>query len=327
MLASSETRNLRIVFAGTPVFAAAHLEALLLSDMTVVSAYSQPDRQKGRGKKLLPPPVKEMALANEIPVFQPENFHSGPAVEGLRQQQPDLMIVVAYGLILPPSVLAIPKYGCLNVHASLLPRWRGAAPIERAILAGDTETGVCIMQMEAGLDSGPVLMRSSTAIQPDDTGESLGLRLQEMGRSLLVEALEALVIDKLHPEPQDKSLVTYAPKITREDALIHWDAPATVVNRQVRALIPRYPAYTWYAGDRLRILAADQLESSLAAPPGTLLEVQRNGLLVACGDDTFIRITAVQPEGKRAMSIASLLNGHPDYFLPDTSFSALPDHA
>jgi methionyl-tRNA formyltransferase len=316
MNANTPARKLRIVFAGTPDFAAAHLQALIDANFNIVSAYSQPDRAFGRGKKLRPTPVKAVAQAHDIPVKQPPDFRDPAALTALADLKPDLMIVVAYGLLLPESVLAIPTLGCLNVHASLLPRWRGAAPIERAIMAGDTASGVCIMAMDKGLDTGPVLLRDSTLIGPEDTTASLGSRLQEMGCKLIVTAIDLLAEGKLNSEPQDNTQATYAGKIQKSEAAIDWQQDADTINRLVRGLFPRSPAWCSHQDQRLRIIQATPVETSTSAPAGTVLKVSTEGVMVACGAHSALLVTSVQPEGKGAMSVASLLNGHPDFFHP-----------
>lgn len=307
------TNSLRIVFAGTPEFAAAHLQALITEGFPVVSAYSQPDRPSGRGKKLMPTPVKAVAEAHGIPVNQPLNLTDPEAVATLQAYQPDVMVVVAYGLLLPPAVLALPRYGCVNVHASLLPRWRGAAPIERAILAGDGESGVCIMQMEQGLDTGPVLKEVRTPINPDDTAATLTARLQQLGCAALIEVLRALPAGSLHPVPQDASLATYARKLQKEEALINWQQDARTIHDQVRALYPRSPAWCLHEGKRLRLIRTAVSTDSGNAAPGTVLAITPELVKVACGEGV-LDIFEVQTEGKPAMTIGSLLNGHPDYF-------------
>jgi methionyl-tRNA formyltransferase len=314
MMLSASAQNLRIVFAGTPDFAAAHLQAMIDAGCNIVSAYSQPDRPFGRGKKLKPTPVKAIAEAHAIPVCQPPDFRHAGAVAELGASRPDLMVVVAYGLLLPESVLGIPVHSCFNVHASLLPRWRGAAPIERAILAGDGETGVCIMQMEKGLDTGPVLLRESTPISRTDSSASLGNRLQVMGCRLLIQAIESLARGMLSPEPQDERLATYAGKIRKSESLIDWQASATSIDRLVRAMYPRSPAWCSHPQGRLRIIQAGVGMTGSTSSPGTVLEVSSEGVLVSCGEGSTILVTSVQPEGKGVMTVASLLNGHPDFF-------------
>ena len=327
MTISEQAQKLRVVFAGTPEFAAAHLQALIQAGLNVVSAYSQPDRPFGRGKKLKPSPVKELAEAHGIPVMQPTDLCDPATFASLKDLNADVMIVVAYGLLLPQSVLSLPRFGCLNVHASLLSRWRGAAPIERAILAGDIQSGVCIMQMEKGLDTGPVLLNESTSILPIDTSGSLGERLQDIGCRLLVQAIEQLAVGDLVPQAQDESLACYASKIRKEEARIDWQAGAADIDRLIRAMFPRNPAYTIHNECRLRIIAATIGTMSTSADPGTVLQVGPAGVLVACGNNSTLTIKSIQPQGKGIMSIASLLNGHPDFFRIDQLLTFGPEDA
>lgn len=305
-------RPLRLVFAGTPDFAAAHLRALIAAGFEVVSAYSQPDRPTGRGKQLLPTPVKAVALEHGIPVLQPERFGADELVR-LAAFEADVMVVVAYGLLLPPAVLATPRLGCINVHASLLPRWRGAAPIERAIMAGDARTGVCIMQMEAGLDTGPVLQRVTTPIHEDDNSKSLTERLCQLGCEALCAALPRLPELAADAEVQDESLATYARKIAKTEALIDWQRPARDIHNLARALYPRAPAWCQHQGKRLRIISTRVLDRTAAVPPGTVVACTGDGLDIACGEG-LLRVLKVQLEGKNEMDLASLLNGYPDAF-------------
>ena len=304
---------LRIVFAGTPDFAAAHLDALIKGGFEVVSAYSQPDRPSGRGKKLLPTPVKAVALQHGIEVHQPLSLAGPDAVATLSSDRPDVMVVVAYGLLLPPAILAVPRYGCINVHASLLPRWRGAAPIERALLSGDHESGVCIMQMEAGLDTGPVLKRVTTPITAEDNAATLTDRLQLLGCAALTEVLRALPSGSLHAEPQDAVAATYARKLQKDEARIDWSRSAADIHNQIRALYPRSPAWTQHEDKRLRLIRARPRKDVTTALPGIVLDVSAHSIVIACGSGV-LEVFDVQTEGKPAMSIGSLLNGHPDYF-------------
>lgn len=308
------TADLRIVFAGTPAFAAAHLEALLEAGLHVVSVYSQPDRPSGRGKKLQPTAVKALAEEQGLPVCQPLSLQDDDAFAALAAWRPDLLIVVAYGLLLPPRVLALPQWGCLNVHTSLLPRWRGAAPIERAVMAGDTETGVSIMLMDAGLDTGPVLHQVRTAIGPGDTSESLGLRLCTLGCEALLEVVRNLPGYLQQASPQDDAQACHAAKIRKQEAEVDWHCSATQIDRLARALVPRSPAFSWHAGKRVRLLATAVLSQEDAEAPGTVLACTPSGIDVACGEGV-LRLLAVQAEGGKPMSVASLLNGHPDFLM------------
>lgn len=307
---------LRIIFAGTPDFAAAHLSALIAGGFEVVSAYSQPDRPAGRGKQVLPTPVKAVAQQHAIPVFQPEGFDSAELAR-LAAFRADVMVVVAYGLLLPPAVLATPRLGCINVHASLLPRWRGAAPIERAIMAGDRDSGVCIMQMDEGLDTGPVLLRATTPILADDNSKTLGERLCRLGCEALCDTLARLPELAAAATPQDEAQATYARKIAKTEALIDWQRPAAEIHNLVRALYPRAPAWCPHQGKRLRIITTQVRDGAHAAAPGTVLACSSAGLDIACGAGV-LQILRVQPEGKNEMDLASLLNGYPDAFKAGT---------
>ena len=298
---------LRIVFAGTPAFAVPCLRAAAARG-EVVGVYTQPDRPAGRGRQLAPSPVKVEALARSLPVFQPENFKTEAAREQLRALQPDLVVVVAYGLILPTSVLAIPRLGCWNVHASLLPRWRGAAPIQRAIEAGDRETGVCLMQMEKGLDTGPVLLSLSTPITGDDTGGSLHDRLSLLGAEVLEDGLKLLRAGlRPTPQPQPAEGVTYAHKLDKAEARLDWTLPARTLADRVRAFNPWPVAEAEVDGERLRIHAATAIDAVTTVAPGTVLSATRDGLDIACGDGA-LRLLEVQREGGRALPVADYVN-------------------
>ncbi|RXR01987.1 methionyl-tRNA formyltransferase [Pseudoxanthomonas composti] len=302
---------MKIVFAGTPEFAVPCLR-VAVERGDVIAAYTQPDRPAGRGRGLTPPPVKLEAIARGIPVLQPESLKSAESQEALRALAPDVMIVVAYGLILPRAVLEIPRYGCWNVHASLLPRWRGAAPIQRAIEAGDAETGVCLMQMEAGLDTGPVLLRQSMPIAEDDTGGRLHDRLSALGAQVLSDGLGLLRAGiRPVPQPQPEAGVTYARKLEKAEARLDWQLPAQVLARKVRAFEPWPVAEATVAGERLRIHGAIAVEQHHSATPGTLLAASRQGLDVACGEGV-LRLRVVQREGGKAITAADWLNARRD---------------
>lgn len=302
--------SLRIVFAGTPEFAVPCLRAAAQHN-EVIAVYTQPDRPAGRGRGLAPSPVKREALLRGIPVLQPENFRSTASKDALRALQPDLLVVVAYGLILPQSVLDIPVHGCWNVHASMLPRWRGAAPIQRAIEAGDTETGVCLMKMEKGLDTGPVLLSQTLAIG-NDTGGQLHDRLAALGAQVLRDGL-GLLRAGIHPEPrpQPGEGVTYARKLDKAEARLDWTCPASELANRVRAFNPWPMAEAVVAGERLRIHGAIALPLAHAAAPGTLLLAGREGIDIACGEGA-LRIRVLQREGGKAITAADYLNGRAD---------------
>jgi methionyl-tRNA formyltransferase len=302
---------LRIVFAGTPEFAVPCLRTASERG-DVVAVYTQPDRPAGRGRQLAPSPVKVEATIRRLPVRQPENFKSAETRDALRALQPDLMIVVAYGLILPSSVLAIPRYGCWNVHASLLPRWRGAAPIQRALEAGDAETGVDLMQMEKGLDTGPVLLELRTAITPDDTGGSLHDRLSRLAADVLGDGLDLLRAGTPPvPRSQPAEGATYARKIDKAEAVLDWSLPATQLANKVRAFDPWPVCEAMVGNERLRVHAARALPLAHQRAPGTLLACTRDGLDIACGDGV-LRLLRVQRDGGRPISVADYLNARAD---------------
>jgi methionyl-tRNA formyltransferase len=302
---------MRIVFAGTPDFAVPCLRAAA-SKGDVVAVYTQPDRPAGRGRELTPSPVKLEAVQRGIPVHQPENFRSAESRRALRALKPDLMVVVAYGLILPQSVLDIPEFGCWNVHASLLPRWRGAAPIQRAIEAGDTRTGVCLMQMEKGLDTGPVLLAQAIDIGADETGGQLHDRLAELGARVLSDAL-GLLRATLHlpPHPQPAEGVTYAHKLDKAEARLDWSQPAAALANKVRAFNPWPIAEAQLAGERVRIHAAAALDEVHGAAPGSVLRAGRDGIDIACGQGA-LRIRTLQRDGGKAIAAADYLNARRD---------------
>lgn len=307
---------MRIVFAGTPDFAATALQTLLDNDYPVIAVYTQPDRPAGRGRQLVPGPVKQVALAHRLPVFQPESLKTTEAQEELRALAPDVMVVAAYGLILPPEVLAIPTRGCLNIHASLLPRWRGAAPIQRAIAAGDRETGITIMQMDKGLDTGDMLLTRTTPITDEDTGGSLHDRLAELGGEAIVAALKSLQAGELKAQPQDNSQACYAHKLSKQDGHINWQAPARDIHNLVRAFNPWPGTYTDLDNQRIRIHQTEVLqEDGSAEAPGTILRRSREGVDVCCGEQT-LRILRLQLPGSRAQSVNDLINGGRELLLP-----------
>jgi methionyl-tRNA formyltransferase len=309
-------RPLRLIFAGTPQFAVPCLDACLASGASVVAVYTQPDRPAGRGRKLTPSPVKQAALAAGIAVEQPESLKSAEARRTLAGYQPDLLIVVAYGLILSRKVLATPRLGCWNVHASLLPRWRGPAPIQRAILAGDAESGVDLMQMEAGLDTGPVMLQRRTLITADETGGSLHDRLSALGAEVLDEGLRCtLAGERLIATAQGEGDVTYAHKLDKAEARLDLDRTAMELERKVRAFDPWPVAETEIAGESLRIWAAHAIDSDHRAAAGSLLGAGRDGIDLACGQGV-LRVTALQRAGGKRITAADYLNARPELRVP-----------
>lgn len=306
---------LRIVFAGTPDFAAASLAALLQTEHQILAVYTQPDRPAGRGRKLSASPVKQLALEHELPVRQPVSLRDAEAQQALAELQPDLMIVVAYGLLLPQAVLDIPRLGCINVHASLLPRWRGAAPIHRALLAGDAETGITIMQMEAGLDTGPMLSRARCPIGDEDTSGALHDRLAALGARTLIDTLGPLSRGELSPQVQDDALATYAHKLEKREGAIDWSQPAETLARQIRGLNPWPVAYTESQGQTLRVWYATWEAGTSTEAPGTILEQRRDALVVATGNG-LLCLTQLQLPGGKPMPVTALLNAHRDRFAP-----------
>jgi len=313
-------RPLRLVFAGTPPFAALHLQALLdWPGCEVIAVYTQPDRPAGRGKKLAPSAVKELALRHDLPVYQPATLRNEAAQTELHALAADMMVVVAYGLILPQAVLDTPKLGCINVHGSILPRWRGAAPIQRAIQAGDQESGVTIMQMDAGLDTGAMLTVARCPIAADETAATLHDKLAAIGAPALIATLQALANGSAQPQPQDDSQSCYAAKIDKTEALIDWRQPAITLDSLIRAFNPMPIAYTELHGERVKIYRC-ALGPVTSAVPGTLIAADREALTVACGDGTSLRLLQLQLPGGKALSSAELLNGRGDLFQPGQRF-------
>lgn len=285
------------------------LEALLSSPHKIVAVYTQPDRPAGRGQQLAASAVKQCALRHGLPVEQPPTLRDPAAVEGLRSWSADLMIVAAYGLLLPQSVLETPRLGCVNIHASLLPRWRGAAPIQRAIGAGDTESGVTIMQMDVGLDTGPMLLTRAVPIGPRETAATLHDRLAATGAQALLEALDTVAQGTATPRPQPSDGVTYATKIRKEEAVIDWSRPAVEIDRQIRAFDPWPIAQTQWNGQQLRVWAATPIDASAPSSPGKVLATGAAGIEVGTGEGV-LRLTRVQIAGRKAMSAAEFLNAH-----------------
>ncbi|MGC1331647.1 MULTISPECIES: methionyl-tRNA formyltransferase [unclassified Pseudomonas] len=307
--------SMRIVFAGTPEFAAEHLKALLASPYEVVAVYTQPDRPAGRGQKLMPSPVKQLALEHGITVLQPPTLRNEDAQAELAALKPDLMVVVAYGLILPQVVLDIPRLGCINSHASLLPRWRGAAPIQRAVQAGDAESGVTVMRMEAGLDTGPMLLKVSTAITAQDTGGSLHDRLAQMGPPAVIQAVGGLAAGTLVGEVQNDELATYAHKLNKDEARLDWSQPADVLERLVRAFFPWPICHSTLNGEAVKVLAAHVSEGQ--GTPGTILAASKDGLVVACGQQALC-MTRLQFPGGKPLNFSDLFNSRREKFAVGT---------
>ncbi|HEY2590245.1 MAG TPA: methionyl-tRNA formyltransferase [Steroidobacteraceae bacterium] len=298
---------MRIAFAGTPEFALPALRALTESGHDIVGVLTRPDRPRGRGRQIAPSPVKEAALAYGLPIFQPETLASPESRAVLESWRLELMVVVAYGLILPASVLALPPRGCLNIHASLLPRWRGAAPIQRAILTGDAETGISIMQMDSGLDTGPVLLERRIPIERAATSGTLHERLARLGAEGLLEALREIAAGSAHPRPQPDAGVTYAAKIAKSEALIDWRASALAIERQVRAFNPWPYAETRFDGEPLRVLAAQAEGGAGSAEPGTIIATRRDAILVRCGDGR-LALTELQRPGRKPVAAGDFVN-------------------
>lgn len=301
---------MKIIFAGTPDFSVPALQALIDSSHQVCAVYTQPDRAAGRGRKLRPSPVKALALEHGIPVEQPINFKQPESVQQLQNYQADLMIVVAYGLLLPKAVLETPRLGCINIHASLLPRWRGAAPIQRAILEGDHETGITLMQMDIGLDTGDMLARIPCQIEPDETGETLHDRLAPMGAQALIDLLPGLETGQVQPFKQDESLACYAHKLSKQEGDINWSDSAANIERKVRAFNPWPVAYSHLDGVPLRIWSAQAIDQPLHAEPGSISVSDDKRLLVSCGQNSQLEILELQPAGKRRMTAQAYLAAH-----------------
>lgn len=313
-------KDLKIIFAGTPEFAAQHLDELIEQNFNVIACYSQPDRRAGRGKKLQPSAVKQIALKHDIPVFQPESLKTEDALLELQKFDADLMIVVAYGLILPKEVLDTPKYGCINVHGSILPKWRGAAPIQRAVLEGDAQTGVTIMQMDVGLDTGDMLLIETCEISNDDTSATVYQKLQDIGPDALVKTITQIANGESQPTPQNNDLATYAHKLSKQEAEINWQESADVIERKIRGYQPWPVSYTQLSGNTVKVWQVELIESS-GHLPGDIISADKSGITIATKENA-IKITSLQPQGKKAMSASDFMNGRQDWVLPGSNILA-----
>ncbi|EOL9014623.1 methionyl-tRNA formyltransferase [Cronobacter malonaticus] len=309
------SESLRIIFAGTPDFAARHLDALLSSSHQVVGVFTQPDRPAGRGKKLMPGPVKVLAQENDITVFQPKSLRPAENQELVAALNADVMVVVAYGLILPEAVLAMPRLGCINVHGSLLPRWRGAAPIQRSLWAGDAETGVTIMQMDKGLDTGDMLRKLSCPITDDDTSASLYDKLAQLGPQGLLATLEDLAAGRAVPEKQDDVQATYAEKLSKEEARLDWTLSAAQLERCIRAFNPWPVSFFMIDEQPVKVWKASVIHQQSNAAPGTILDAGKQGIQIATTDG-ILNLEELQPAGKKPMSAQDLLNSRREWFTP-----------
>jgi methionyl-tRNA formyltransferase len=304
------TPSLKVIFAGTPDFAAVALEALLNSQHQIVAVYTQPDRPAGRGLKVTRGSVKELALTYQIPVYQPKSLNDSSEVDLIASFNADVMVVAAYGMLLPASILRTPHLGCINIHPSLLPRWRGAAPIQRTIYAGDAITGVSIMQMDQGLDTGPIFLQRQYVLDPDETSQTLHDTLAKLGAEALIETLNLLAQHDQHdiePKPQDNSLATYAQKISKEEALIDWTRPALELEHEVRAFNPWPIAYTSWQGQNLRIWRARVIAKDHHVTPRTILHASQDGIDIATGKGV-LRLLQVQQPGGKVLPIADFYN-------------------
>ena len=307
--------SLRIIFAGTPDFAARHLDALLTSGHQIVGVFTQPDRPAGRGKKLMPGPVKVLAETHGLPVFQPASLRPEENQKLVADLNADVMVVVAYGLILPKAVLDMPRLGCVNVHGSLLPRWRGAAPIQRALWAGDAETGVTIMKMDIGLDTGDMLYKLACPITAEDTSATLYDKLADLGPQGLIETLQQLADNTATPEVQDEAQVTYAEKLSKEEARIDWSLSAAQLERCIRAFNPWPMSWLMIDEQPVKVWKASVINGNASAEPGTIIDASKNGIQVATGEG-ILNLESLQPAGKKAMSAQDLLNSRREWFIP-----------
>jgi methionyl-tRNA formyltransferase len=299
---------MRLVFMGTPRFAVPTLEAVIAAGHQLAAVYTQPDRPKGRGQQLAPSPVKQCALAHGIPVYQPERIRRPEIVAELAAMRADAMVVVGYGQIIPQSIIDLPPLGIVNVHASLLPKYRGAGPIQWAIANGETITGVTTMRIDAGLDTGDMLLKRETRIEPEETAIELGERLSRIGADLLVETLQGLASGSIQPEPQDSTQASYAPILKKEDGRIDWSQPAGQIHNRIRGFLPWPGAYTTFRGQILHIWRSRVSEVTVNAPPGAII-ASAGQMLVACGDGGAIECVELQLEGRKKLPASAFLNG------------------
>jgi len=307
--------SLRIIFAGTPDFAARHLDALLSSGHQIVGVFTQPDRPAGRGKKLMPGPVKVLAETHGLPVFQPASLRPEENQQLVADLNADVMVVGAYGLILPKAGLDMPRLGCVNVHGSLHPRWRGAAPIQRALWAGDAETGVTIMKMDVGLDTGDMLYKLACPITAEDTSATLYDKLADLGPQGLIETLQQLADNTATPEVQDEAQVTYAEKLSKEEARIDWSLSAAQLERCIRAFNPWPMSWLMIDEQPVKVWKASVINGNASAEPGTIIDASKNGIQVTTGEG-ILNLESLQPAGKKAMSAQDLLNSRREWFIP-----------
>lgn len=309
------SKTLRIIFAGTPDFAARHLNALLSSGHKVVGVFTQPDRPAGRGKKLMPSPVKVLAEEHGLPIFQPASLRPQENQQLVADLNADVMVVVAYGLILPKAVLDMPRLGCVNVHGSLLPRWRGAAPIQRSLWAGDAETGITIMKMDVGLDTGDMLFKLACPITNEDTSATLYDKLADLGPQGLIETLQQLADNTATPEVQDEALVTYAEKLSKEEAQLDWSLSAAQLERCIRAFNPWPMSWMMIDDQPVKVWKASVIDGDTSEEPGTIIEASKQGIQVATAKG-ILNLESLQPAGKKAMSAQDLLNSRREWFIP-----------
>lgn len=306
--AFKSSQSLKIIFAGTPEFAAIALNILLSESHQIISVLTQPDRRAGRGLKYAASPVKQLALQHHLNLAQPASLKDEYELEQIKNLNADVMVVAAYGLLLPVALLSIPRYGCINIHPSLLPRWRGAAPIQRTIYEGDAISGVSIMQMDQGLDTGPILLKREYVLDPEETSATLMQKLAHLGGEALIAALDLLAQDKLTATPQDSLLATYAQKITKEEALIDWQKPAIVIEREIRAFNPTPVSYTIWNDQHVRVWAAKVLAETHQTTPRTLLHASSQGIDIATGEGGVLRLLRMQLPGGKIISASDFYN-------------------